>query len=323
MTPYKCIIIGLGQIGMGYDLDSKNNKVYTHAKAFTENHDFELIAGVDLSKTKRDLFKKRYKLNAYSKIETAMANNKADVIIIASPTENHYSILKQVFNCYSPEAILCEKPLAYNINDAEEIVNLCNKYSVKLFVNYMRRSDPGVIEIKKRIESNKILTPVKGFAWYSKGFLHNGSHFFNLLEFWLGAYVQSNLLTSGRKLNNIDSEPDVEVNFVKGKVIFMSAQEESFSHYTIELISQSGRLRYDYGGQYITWNSVQIDPDIPNYQVLKEKPEILYNDMDHYQLNVTIELKKALEKKPTEICTGIESLNTLIAMQEIIKQKEK
>ena len=179
---YKCIIIGLGQIGMGYDLEHEKDKVYTHAKAFSESPDFDLIGGVDLSKTKRDLFSQKYKVNTYLDIESAIKVKRADLIIIASPTEKHYSILKQILNCSLPKAVLCEKPLAFDIHDAEEMVNLCKKYGVKLFVNYMRRSDPGVIEIKKRIKSRKILTPIKGVVWYSKGFIHNGSHFFNLLD---------------------------------------------------------------------------------------------------------------------------------------------
>ena len=175
---YKSIIIGLGQIGMGYDLEHQKDKVYTHAKAFYKSHDFELIAGVDSSKTKRDLFEKKYKANTYLNIESAIKVNQADVIIIASPTEKHYPILKEILNCSLPKAILCEKPLAYDIYDAEEMVNLSKKYRVKLFVNYMRRSDPAVIEIKKKIDSKKILTPLKGVVWYSKGFIHNGSTFF-------------------------------------------------------------------------------------------------------------------------------------------------
>ena len=36
--------------------------------------------------------------------------------------------------------------------------------------------------------------PIKGVCWYSKGLLNNGSHFINLLEFWLGDYVSNKRL---------------------------------------------------------------------------------------------------------------------------------
>ena len=95
----------------------------------------------------------------------------------------HSLTLKEVLAHSTPKLILCEKPLAYDLDEAGEMVEACESAGVKLFVNYMRRADPGAIEIKARIESGQIATPIKGVAWYSKGFLHNGSHFFNLLEF--------------------------------------------------------------------------------------------------------------------------------------------
>ena len=317
----KCIIIGLGQIGMDYDLDHDPRKiVYTHARAFSNHPAFELVGAVDPSEKKRNVFKKQYGKIAYSTIENALKAEQVSVVVIASPTEKHSLILKQVLAFFTPKIIVCEKPLAYDLDEAGEMVRACKTAGVKLFVNYMRRADPGAIEIKERIESEKIATPIKGVVWYSKGFLHNGSHFFNLLEFWLGSFVRAKILATGRVLDNQDSEPDVEVEFERGKVVFISAWEEAFSHYTIELLSPSGRLRYDQGGEYITWQSTQKDPKISGYQVLKTNPEILVNGMDCYQWHVVDQLADAIANKPISLSTGSQALATLEAMQRIINQ---
>ena len=69
---------------------------------------------------------------------------------------------------------------------ARKMIEMCNKNNVKLFVNYIRRSEPSVIQIKKMIEDRIIEAPVRAVAWYSKGLLNNGSHMLNLLEYWLG-----------------------------------------------------------------------------------------------------------------------------------------
>lgn len=191
----KCLIIGLGQIGMGYDLTLDTVKaVYCHARAFSLHPAFELIGAVDPSATQRDLFKNHYCLPAYSDTASALKAETAGVVVIASPTVQHGAVLSEVLSHSTPNAILCEKPLSYDLAEAREMVEACEGAGVMLFVNYMRRADPGVIEVKKRIESGKIASPIKGFAWYSKGFLHNGSHFFNLLEFWLGAFVKAKVL---------------------------------------------------------------------------------------------------------------------------------
>jgi len=317
----KCIIIGLGKIGMEYDLDHNARKiVYSHAKAFSNHPAFELIGAVDPSEKKRNVFKKHYGQIAYSTIEGALKTEQASIVVIASPTEKHNITLKQVLAFSRPKIIVCEKPLAYDLDEAREMVRLCKTAGVKLFVNYMRRADPGSLEIKERIEAGKIATPIKGVVWYSKGFLHNGSHFFNLLEFWLGSFIKAQILAAGRGLGNQDSEPDVVVEFKWGKVVFISAWEEAFSHYTIELLSPSGRLRYDQGGKYITWQSTQKDAIINGYQVLTTNPEILVNGMDYYQWHVVDQLANVIENKPTYLSTGNQALATLEAMHLIIKQ---
>lgn len=317
--PEKCLIIGLGQIGMGYDLilDS-GTTVYSHARAFSLHPAFELVGAVDPSATQRVFFENNYGLPAYADTESALKAEIPGVVVIASPTVIHSEVLRTVLSFSKPKAILCEKPLAYNVVEASNMVVACESAGVKLFVNYMRRSDSGAIEVKKRIESGKILAPIKGVVWYSKGFLHNGSHFFNLLEFWLGAFVKARVLDSGRLWDNQDPEPDVQIEFECGTVVFQAAWEEAFSHYTIELLSPSGRLRYEQGGEFIAWQSTHSDPNFSGYKILRTAPEMIANGMNRYQWHVTDQLASALANKPHSLCTGWQALATLEAMYQII-----
>lgn len=315
----KCLIIGLGQIGMGYDLGlDPAEVVYSHARAFSLHSAFELVAAVDPSAKQRALFERHYGLLAYADLENAQA---AGVVVIASPTAEHSRVLNAVLAHSKPQVILCEKPLAYDLAEAHKMVEACEAAGVKLFVNYMRRVDLGAIEVKRRIESTAIAAPIKGYAWYSKGFLHNGSHFFNLLEFWLGAFVKAKMLDTGRLWDNQDPEPDVQVEFERGKVVFQAAWEESFSHYTIELLSPSGRLRYEQGGEYIAWQSTHPDPKLSGYKILQTVPEMIANGMNRYQWHVADQLADALADKPHNLCTGRQALATLEAMQQIINQR--
>ena len=46
---FNVLIIGLGQIGMGYDFDLDQDKyVYSHAAAFSQHKDFNIVGGVDI-----------------------------------------------------------------------------------------------------------------------------------------------------------------------------------------------------------------------------------------------------------------------------------
>lgn len=321
--PKGSLIIGLGQIGMEYDIDVPSDKsVFTHARAFSIHQEFELLGAVDPSSEKRSRFTQKYHKPAFRDFAEALQHIDPQIIIISSPTVYHKAILEEVLKLSKPLAILCEKPLSYSISDARSMIELCEQKGVRLFVNYMRRSDPGAIEIRDRIQKGSITAPIKGVAWYSKGFLHNGSHFFNLLEFWLGKYQRSTVMSNGRLWQDQDPEPDIYVEFERGNITFLAAWEEAFSHYTIELLSPSGRLRYERGGEYITWQSTQSDPNFSGYTILNEQPEIIGNSMDRYQWHVADQLARALGGRAASICSGREGLTTLEYMNQIINFKQ-
>ena len=315
------MIVGLGKIGIGYDLDLDAEKaVRTHARAFSRHPAFELVGAVDPSEAQRDIFNQHYNQPAYPNISSALQAQAVSVVVIAAPTAQHSFALKEVLAHSAPKVILCEKPLAYDLVEAREMVEACESAGVKLFVNYMRRADPGAIEIRERIESGKLAAPIKGVAWYSKGFLHNGSHLFNLFEFWLGTFIKAKVLDNGRLWDGHDPEPDVQAEFERGKVVFIAAWEESFSHYTIELLSPSGRLRYEQGGTVITWQSTCAAPGLGGYKILQPIPEVIANGMSRYQWYVVDQLASALAGRPHTLSTGEQSLATLEAMHRIIEQ---
>lgn len=315
----RSLIVGLGQIGMGYDLHLDSNKfVYTHARALTLHPAFQVVAGVDNFEKHRKLFEEHYKLPTYASIKEALEEQNPIVVVIATPTENHYLAISEVLANSSPKVIICEKPLAYNLFEANQIVDICEKAGVGLFVNYMRRADPGCIEIKSRIESGIISGPIKAVVWYSKGLLHNGSHLFNLLEFWLGPFVQGSVIGPGRICGIHDFEPDIHVEFKKGSAIFLSAWDESFSQCTIELLSPSGRLMYEKGGEIINWQSKQASPNLDGYLELSSIPELIETGMLTYQSHVLNQLLLVMEDLPCSLCTGKDSLKTLESIFQII-----
>lgn len=317
-----CVIIGLGQIGMGYDFDlTGESAIYTHARAIAVHPKFRLVGAVDLSPLQRARFEQRYGVPAFDQVEVALCQLQPDVVVIATSSESHGDILAKVVDTCSPKLVLCEKPLAYELDEARAMVEMCERAGIDLFVNYIRRTDPGVVEIKRRISSGQISTPVKVNAWYSKGILNNGSHFLNLLELWLGDISATTVIHPGRLWDNSDPEPDFEIQFDLGTVVFRAAWEESFSHYCIELLSPSGRLRYDRGGEVIEWQGVYADPNFNGYRILAEQRETIANGMNIYQWHVYDQIGKHLAGVRTTLCTGRQALKTLETIDLIIKKR--
>lgn len=319
-----CVIIGLGQIGMEYDYNHINKTaISTHANAINKHPKFQLVGAVDVSSKQRNRFEKRYALPTFDDPEFAVQKLQPDVIVIATPTDLHSSILTKVINASRPKIILCEKPLAYELDVAKNMVEMCKQAGINLFVNYMRRVDLGVLEIKRRIDIGEISTPIKANVWYSKGILNNGSHFLNLLDLWLGDISSTTIINQGRLWDNFDPEPDFKVEFNLGTAMFRSAWEESFSHYSIELLSRSGRLFYDKGGNHIEWQAKSEDPYFNGYKILDNHKEIINNSMDIYQWHVYDHVYKYLMGETTTLCTGLQALKTLKVIDLIIKQTQK
>ncbi|MCB1764845.1 MAG: Gfo/Idh/MocA family oxidoreductase [Candidatus Competibacteraceae bacterium] len=307
---------------MGYDLRHDPDQfILTHARAFQVHPGFELVGGVDLDSERVCRFEMEYSRPGYVDLASALHDLKPNVVVIATPTALHYQTVSTVLEVIKPSAILCEKPLAYDLDEAAAIVTACEDQGVKLYVNYIRRSDCGVAEIKARINDGRITQSIKGVCWYSKGLFNNGSHFLNLLQYWLGEVVDYQILNKGRLLSGLDPEPDVCINFERGTIYFLAAREEYYSHYTIELIAGNGRLRYECGGSQILWQSVIANPTCEGYQILNSIPEAIISNLDRCQWQVADQLVADLAHQEARICSGSEALYTLKVLNQIVQSR--
>jgi predicted dehydrogenase len=313
------LVVGLGQIGMGYDLedDPQHGRVATLARAFAQHHKFYLVGGVDTSAERRALFTSYYSKPAFSSFEQALEKTAPAVVAISVPTELHYQVFLDVIKAPSTKAILCEKPLSYSLAEATEMVQLAACSGIKLYTNYMRRCDSAIVEVKRRLLRSQIASPIKGVCWYSKGLLNNGSHFLNLLQFWFGDITGFEIIDQGRMRFGHDPEPVLKVLFPTGEIYFLVANDVNFSHHSVELIAVNGRLRFERGT--ISWQSAVPDTSNAGYVVLDSSVELIHSDTKHLQWCVVDQIANDLEGKSTSICTGQQGLATMAILDQIMQ----
>jgi predicted dehydrogenase len=315
---HKVLIIGLGKIGLGYDLEYDDDcYALTHARAFNNHKLFELVGGVDLNLKQRDLFTKKYACEAFTNLSEAIEKTNPSIIVISTPTENHFSTINNVLKETTPVAILCEKPIAYNYEHAKEIVTKCKKLNCALYVNYMRLSDVGVAEIHKRITNMRIHGPFKGVVWYSKGLFNSASHFVNLLELLLGEVISIQLINKGRLFEDVDPEPDFNIKFEQGCIQFNALKAENFFHNSMELNAENGRLRYERGGENIYWDGIDTNNIFSGYTTLSLETETLKSDFLRMQWHVADQLARSINKQSSNICTGENALRTLKTLEKV------
>ena len=180
----KTILIGFGRIAYGYNIYNKKN-ILTHYKALKNNKRFSLIGVIENDNMRREKYSKKLKLKTFKKLSEIKGKLFPKFAIISSNTNSHLNLIKDILQYHpSIKIILCEKPMGSNFLKAKKIVDDCKKKKVKLFVNYMRISDPGVNKVK-RIIKKKFHSQIKGTVFYDGSTLNQASHLINLIQLWL------------------------------------------------------------------------------------------------------------------------------------------
>jgi len=96
--------------------------------------------------------------NAFGSLEGLLGCKGIDAIVIATPDKFHPQVVKTA--AAAGKHLLCEKPLALNLSEAQEALAAVAKAGVFFQVGFMRRYDPAYASAMKRIEAGEIGTPV-------------------------------------------------------------------------------------------------------------------------------------------------------------------
>src|SRR3954467_4226448 len=96
--------------------------------------------------------------NSYGSLEAMLECKGLDAVVIATPDKFHAASVKAV--AAAGKDMLCEKPLALTLADAQELLAIVSKAGVRMQVGFMRRYDPAYSAAMKRIEAGEIGTPV-------------------------------------------------------------------------------------------------------------------------------------------------------------------
>ncbi len=315
---FTAAVIGLGNIGQGFDYDcSDSSRVLTHAAAFHYHPDFELLAGVDPDDGARRRFAAKFRKPAFASLADLYRSANPDVLSICVPTLLHCAVFDEVV-VHSPRAIVCEKPLAVTLEEARAMDSAARRAGALLLVNYMRRFEPGVLQLKTRIEAGEFGRFYRGVQWYSKGLLTNGSHFLDLLVFLFGPVVHVELLRRGRRYGDFDREPDVRLSFGELEVYMLAAREEAFSMRDLQLLSERAEVRYCLGGEEILVRKTRPHPFVAGYTVLEERGEPIPSDLRRYQFHVVAALHRALTAGEALNSNSATAVETMRVIQQIM-----
>lgn len=180
----KVLIIGAGKQGAFCDIAGTGceHKVISHAKAFKMHDNFDLIGFYDKDITAMKKAAIEWDTGWFASLEDAFEND-ISIVSICTPDSTHYEVLKEVLQ-FHPQLVLCEKPIATDINQAEEIVAEYKDAGIPILVNYTRRFIPQFQVLKNSIRNDEFGNFLWGSGVFNRGWAHTATHMVDFV-FWL------------------------------------------------------------------------------------------------------------------------------------------
>lgn len=90
----------------------------------------------------------------YLDYNEALKDEEIGAVIVVTPTKFHHEIVIAAAN--AKKHILCEKPMAMNATECDEMIEAANRNQVKLQIGFMRRFDENFKRAKEIIDSGAI-----------------------------------------------------------------------------------------------------------------------------------------------------------------------
>ncbi len=103
----------------------------THIASYSMMSRVQLVAVVDSEIDKAAELAETYSVESYSSMEDMLATCDVDVVDICTPTPSHFDLI--AIAASAGKHVICEKPLARSVSQAQEAVHLCEEAGVRLF----------------------------------------------------------------------------------------------------------------------------------------------------------------------------------------------
>ena len=144
--------IGLGIIGCG-------DMGFWHARNLSKMKGVEIIAASDINsdnlKRFTDEFQVKHSFSDYNKI---LNIKEIEGVLVSLPTFLHQAAVISATS--KGKHIFCEKPIAMNLKDADEMIRACRENEVKLMLGFVRRFDNFWKKAREVIKQDLLGRPV-------------------------------------------------------------------------------------------------------------------------------------------------------------------
>jgi predicted dehydrogenase len=329
-TIYRSVLIGLTGIGAARPAKVPNIPLFgeaprSHAAAYAEHPQTDLVAVCDIRQEKLTEFQHLWgdvwpDMRYYTDYREMLAQEKPQIVSIATPDHLHAQITVDVAQS-GARAILCEKPIATTLADAEHMIAACEANHVLLSIEHTRRWSPHFHAVRELIRSGELgaLRVVTSNMYSRRSMLfRNGTHSIDLLCFfaesepeWLFAHLEEGFddyteyRGDGRDPAK-DPAASAYIHFKNGVRAFYNSVKVDMPGSQFELVCDNGRIEISdrgviliRGDSYLEWARSELVP-----------PAYMYT----HHIGAIAELINVMENGGQLVSPGEEALKTVKIM---------
>lgn len=307
----KAAIIGLGHIAWGLDKDPGHQGIDTHARAYSAHPKIELVAACDLNPATVSDFVENYTgVAGYTDFHDMMKRERPDIVSVCTPTHLHASVVTAIAP-YAPRVIVCEKPIAFTLNDAATMVTECLHHDVELIINHTRRFDVMHQQIALAVQNGLIGKLTGGNIYYTSGVFNTGSHIFDLIRLLVGevscvqAFIESSIEAP---------DPTIGGRLIFGEKVnmFMHAIDvKDYLMFEIDLIGSLGRIQIRNSGDDCELYLVKDHETFTGYKALQSTKNPFASGMKNMMLAVVSHAVDVVLNNAPNMGSGSDALRSL------------
>lgn len=319
MKEFKAAVIGLGNIGFQFSLDSLRKGVWSHAAAYDKSKRTKLCAAVEIDQKRAKQFRAYYKnrVPVFLSVKELMESASPDIVSICTPTETHYAILKELVR-YPLKAIFCEKPIALSMKEAASMIALCRKKRILLAVNHTRRWESSYLTARKIVDDGRIGKVVSVSGFYPAQVFNIGTHLFDIIRFLISKDPE---MVWGVSFNSVKTDPDVSGCLIfNGEVactINAVGRRENLV-FEVDIIGSKGRLKVSENGKKVELSIFTKSLRYGGYRELFLMPVKLISGSDRF-IEAVNDIAKVLVKEKVRVnCSGEDGLIALKMSQSLL-----
>ncbi|MGQ0713211.1 MAG: Gfo/Idh/MocA family protein [Gemmatimonadaceae bacterium] len=286
--PIRLVVVGCGRISD------------RHFEAIGAHPELTLVAVSDDVPERARVAGENYGVPAFSNYAAMLAETEADAAVICTPSGLHprHGIMAAQRILH----VICEKPMATRLEEADQLVKACDEAGVHLFVVKQNRLNPGIQLLKHAMELARFgrvymasirvfwnrpqsyydMAPWRGTWEFDGGaFMNQASHYVDLIQWLMGPVesVSAKIATLARRIETEDTGAAI-LRFRNGALGVMETTMLTFPRNlegSITILGERGTVQI--GGtalnRVVEWQFAEYHDDDREAEALRVAPDPL------------------------------------------------